>query len=87
VAWLAVAEGTLLVDELSLQREMAVFEGGNARIDVVARGATELVIGSAVKHPYPLVCGDYSVHTNAEALRRGEAGIEAARKPSHRGPR
>jgi len=34
------------------------------------------VIGSAVRHPHPLVTGTYSVHTSREALARGEAGIE-----------
>jgi hypothetical protein len=29
-----------------------------------------------VKHPHPLVTGYYSVHTNAETLIRGEAGIK-----------
>jgi redox-sensitive bicupin YhaK (pirin superfamily) len=80
VAWLAVAEGTLRVGDTPLQREMAVFEEGNARVEGIAQGETELVIGSAVKHPHPLVCGNYSVHTSREALRRGEAGIESARK-------
>jgi hypothetical protein len=76
VAWLAVNEGTLRVGDALLRREMAVFQEGNGRIDGIAQGVTEFVIGSAVKHPYPLVCGDYSVHTSVEALWRGEAGIE-----------
>jgi hypothetical protein len=33
------------------------------------------VLGSAVKHPHPLVCGYYSVHTSEPALAIGEAGI------------
>jgi redox-sensitive bicupin YhaK (pirin superfamily) len=80
VAWLAVAEGTLRVGDTPLQREMAVFEESNARVEGIAQGETELVVGSAVKHPHPLVCGNYSVHTSREALRRGEAGIESIRK-------
>jgi len=76
VAWLAVAVGTLLVDDTALRREMAVFEEGDAAIHCVARGAVELVIGSAAKHPHPLVTGYYSVHSSREALARGEAGIE-----------
>jgi len=32
------------------------------------------VIGSATKHPHPLVCGDYSVH-DEDALALGERGI------------
>jgi len=80
VAWLAVATGCLLVDELPLRREMAVFEEGRAPIEVVAQGDVEFVIASATKHPYPLVTGSYSVHTNREALLRGEAGYLAIAK-------
>jgi redox-sensitive bicupin YhaK (pirin superfamily) len=76
VAWLAVAAGTILADGAALRREMAVFEEGNAPIEVVAQGDTELVIASAPKHPHPLVTGYYSVHTSPEALVRGEQGIE-----------
>ena len=76
VAWLAVATGTVLADDAALRREMAVFEEGNAAIECVAQGEVEFVIGSAVKHPHPLVTGYYSVHTSRETLARGEAGIE-----------
>ncbi len=80
VAWLAVATGGLLVDNATLRREMAVFEEGSAPIELVAQGDAELVIASATKHPYPLVTGYYSVHTNREALVRGEAGYAAIAK-------
>lgn len=76
VAWLAVAAGTVLVDGVPLRREMAVFEEGHVPIDCVAQGDVEFVIGSAVKHPHPLVTGNYSVHTSPETLVLGEAGIE-----------
>ena len=74
VAWLAVSVGAVRVDAALIGQEMAVFEEGGARIDLAAVGDTELVIASAVKHPHPLVTGMYSVHTSAEALRRGETG-------------
>ncbi|MEH1826098.1 MAG: hypothetical protein V7L22_12150 [Nostoc sp.] len=32
-------------------------------------------MGSAVRHPYELKLGYYSVHTSAEALQAGEARI------------
>jgi len=75
VGWLAISVGSLRLGETTLRREMAVFEPGDGSIDVVAVGATEFVIGSAVKHPHPLALGSYSVHTSPEALRLGEAGI------------
>jgi hypothetical protein len=55
---------------------VAIFEEGDAPLDFVARGATEFVLGSAPRHPHPLVTGYYSVHTNAAALVRGEQEIE-----------
>src|ERR1700690_4497304 len=75
IAWLAIATGRLRVGGTSLHREMAVFEEGGASIDVVADGSVEFVIGSAVKHPHPLVTGDYSVHTSRKTLALGEVGI------------
>jgi redox-sensitive bicupin YhaK (pirin superfamily) len=80
VAWLAVATGGLIVDGQQLGREMAVFEPGFEPIEVVAHGDVELVIASAIKHPYPLVTGYYSVHTSEQALVRGEAGYAAIAK-------
>lgn len=74
VAWLAVATEGLVVDGLPVHREMVVFEEGSGPIEIVAQGDVELVIASATKHPYPLVTGYYSVHSNEEALVRGEAG-------------
>jgi hypothetical protein len=36
---------------------------------------TVFVIGSAQPHPHELALGNYSVHTNPQALRAGEAKI------------
>ena len=85
VAWLAVHEGKLHVAGAALQREMAVFEEGHDAILVRAEGATELVLGSAAKHPHPLVCGSYSVHTSERALSEGEAGIRRVASSLGRG--
>lgn len=75
VAWLAVNEGRLHVAGATVTRRMAVFEDGDGVLEVRAEGATELVVGSAARHPHPLVCGSYSVHTSERALVLGEAGI------------
>jgi len=77
IAWLALNNGKLDVSGIVLERELAVFEHGVRPIEVVAQGAAELVIGSAAKHPYPLVTGHYSVHTSRDALIEGEANIAA----------
>lgn len=80
VAWVAVASGKLRVADTTVQDEIALFEESEAAIDFTAEGDTEFVLGSAIKHPHELVLGYYSVHTSADALQRGEAGIERIRK-------
>lgn len=81
IAWLAVNRGALRTSGVRLEGEMVVFEEGSAAlIALEAIGDTELVIGSAKKHPHPLVCGYYSVHTSDEALELGEAGIRVVAK-------
>jgi len=76
VAWVSVANGALRTGRTTIGREVAVFAEGNEAIDFIAEGATEFVLGSAVKHPYDLVTGYYSVHTSQAALVKGESEIE-----------
>ncbi|MFM0163687.1 pirin family protein [Paraburkholderia sediminicola] len=76
VSWLAIDKGRLNASEPIEAGQLAVFEESDgAPIELQAEDATSFVIGSAIKHPYPLVLGRYSVHTNADALARGEAEI------------
>jgi redox-sensitive bicupin YhaK (pirin superfamily) len=75
VAWLSVDQGRLQSPETINAGQVAVFDESGVTIEVQADGATSFVFGSAVKHPHALVLGKYSVHTNAEALLRGEAEI------------
>jgi len=75
VAWLAVDKGRLQTTEAIDEGWLAVFEESSGAIEVLADDDTSFVFGSASKHPHPLVLGYYSVHTNAEALARGEAEI------------
>jgi hypothetical protein len=42
---------------------------------VEAKGETSFVLGSAIKHPFPLVLGYYSVHTSRARLDQGETEI------------
>jgi redox-sensitive bicupin YhaK (pirin superfamily) len=86
VAWLAVNEGKLHAAGAVIARRMAVFEEGDGALDLRAEGATEFVLGSAAKHPHPLVCGYYSVHTSAQALALGEAGIGKIASAMRTGP-
>jgi redox-sensitive bicupin YhaK (pirin superfamily) len=76
VAWVFAWSGHIEGPEPVVAGELAVFEESNAPLEFLARGGTEFVLGSAVKHPHDLVLGYYSVHTSAEALERGEAEIE-----------
>lgn len=75
VAWLAISAGRLDADALLHAGELVVFEDSSQAIDIVARGDTSFVLGSAVKHPHELVTGYYSVHTSQAALAQGEAEI------------
>ena len=75
VAWVAVHEGVLRTPSAVPSGEIAIFEPSEESIDFIAEGKTGFVLGSAAKHPYDLVLGNYSVHTSAETLREGEAEI------------
>jgi redox-sensitive bicupin YhaK (pirin superfamily) len=75
VAWLAVDKGTLWSREPVYAGQIAVFEESAGAIEVQADGDTSFVLGSAIKHPYPLITGYYSVHTSAAALAQGETEI------------
>jgi redox-sensitive bicupin YhaK (pirin superfamily) len=76
VAWLSVDQGRLRSSETIRAGQLAVFEESGGAIELKADGVTSFVIGSAIKHPHPLVLGRYSVHTSAEALTQGEAEIQ-----------
>jgi redox-sensitive bicupin YhaK (pirin superfamily) len=76
VAWLAVDAGSLQAHSPIRAGELAVFEESGDAIDLVADGDTSFVLGSAIKHPYPLVLGYYSVHTSRATLDQCEAEID-----------
>ena len=76
VAWLAVDEGGLRSPEPIGEGQLAVFEESDEAIELEANGDTSFVLGSAIKHPHPLVLGYYSVHTSEATLAQGEAEID-----------
>jgi redox-sensitive bicupin YhaK (pirin superfamily) len=76
VAWIAVHDGRLYAPELVSTGELVVFEDSHRAITFNAVESAGFVLGSAVKHPHELVLGHYSVHTQASALRAGEAEIQ-----------
>ena len=89
VGWAVVHTGALRASELISSGELAVFAENDTAISFEAVGQSRFVLGSAIKHPHPLVLGHYSVHTSATALQQGEAQIEHIRplaQRSHRFP-
>jgi redox-sensitive bicupin YhaK (pirin superfamily) len=76
VAWLAVDHGGLRSPEPIGEGQLAVFEDSGTAIELEADADTSFVLGSAIKHPHPLVLGDYSVHTSTATLAQGEAEID-----------
>jgi redox-sensitive bicupin YhaK (pirin superfamily) len=75
VAWIASHQGIVTTPEQVSMGEVAVFEEGDQAIEFEAHSDAGFILGSAVKHPYDLVTGHYSVHTNADSLRIGESNI------------
>jgi hypothetical protein len=75
VAWIASHHGIVTTPAQVSTGEVAVFEEGDQAITFEARSDAGFILGSAVKHPYDLVTGHYSVHTNADSLRIGESNI------------
>jgi redox-sensitive bicupin YhaK (pirin superfamily) len=79
VLWVAVAEGVVSAPDELHGGDMAAFGSSNDVIEFTAQSDAEFVLGSAVPHEHDLVLGYYSVHTSADALRKGEAQIAAIR--------
>lgn len=75
VAFTSVHTGALVAPEPIAQGEIAVFSEGGGALRFEAKVATDLIVGSAVKHPHDLVLGRYSVHTSPDALHEGETTI------------
>src|SRR6201991_74756 len=75
VAWIASHQGVVTTQGQVVEGEVAVFEEGEEEIALEAVSDAGFILGSAVKHPYDLVTGNYSVHTNPESLRIGEKNI------------
>lgn len=82
VGWLAVASGRLTGETRADAGEMVLFDPSQQPVTLAAGagGDAVFVIGSAAPHAHDLHLGNYSVHTSADALIRGEANIERLRK-------
>jgi redox-sensitive bicupin YhaK (pirin superfamily) len=80
VLWIAVNEGSIRVSGEIISNEIVIFDSKSASLTLQAQGVTNFVLGSASKHPHPLITGYYSVHTSKETLRIGEDGIKVVGK-------
>jgi hypothetical protein len=69
--------GRLQVAGDTLERELAVFDQGFTSIDFQAQEACAFLLGSTAPYPHDLHLGYYSVHSSAQALVKGEEGINA----------
>jgi redox-sensitive bicupin YhaK (pirin superfamily) len=83
VAWIAVHQGVVTTSEIVSAGEAVVFEESNGTIRFEAISDAGFILGAAVKHPYDLVTGHYSVHTNEKALEQGEKNIAAIGRRLH----
>jgi redox-sensitive bicupin YhaK (pirin superfamily) len=75
VTWIAVHQGVVTTPAKVANGELAVFEESRSAIEFEAQDDAAFILGSAIKHPHDLVLGYYSVHTNPDALEKGEANI------------
>jgi redox-sensitive bicupin YhaK (pirin superfamily) len=76
VTWIAVHKGAIQVgDEQFSKGEFVAFEPSSSPLHFTAQAGSGFILGSAIKHPYDLHCGYYSVHTSPQALQRGENRI------------
>jgi redox-sensitive bicupin YhaK (pirin superfamily) len=83
VLWIVPHTGRLATPEPNTAGELAVFKEGNRPVEFAAMTDAGFVLGSAVKHPYKLVTGYYSVHTSQAALCEGEKNIATIGKRLH----
>ena len=81
VCWVALASGRLSVPDPIEAGELVAFEPSREAIDFQAEADTEFVLGSATRHPYDLVLGNYSVHTSPASLQAGKRRIAEAQAP------
>ena len=80
VLWIAVGKGVVRTPDPVRRGELAIFAPSQEAVDFVAEAESEFMLGSAVPHPYELVTGYYSVHTNVGALAKGEQRIREIRE-------
>lgn len=78
VAWAFAFHGSPTINGDRVLRELVQFSPGAGSIVFAAgKQGARLLVGSARSHPYQLVLGSSSVHTNAESLSKGLKKIDS----------
>lgn len=77
VAWAFVFDGNAMVQGEAAGREVLLFSPqGDIEIRALGNPA-QVIVGTAVRHPHPLVIGPSSVHTTRASLDKGHQRIRA----------
>jgi len=77
VAWLLPFRGDVDLGGQTISDELAILDFTDSKVSLSSESGCQFMFGAAVRHPYPLVLGHYSVHTNKASLAAGEAHIQA----------
>ena len=76
IAWLFVYQGEISVSSERISQELLLFDQSDGRVAINAITEARALIGTAVKHDYPLVLASSSVHTNSASLEQGKVRIQ-----------
>ena len=77
VVWAFVYSGVVRIGDVACCEELVIFDREPGALHLVSDCPAGLMLGTAPRHPYPLVVGRNSVHTSAEALHASEQRIAA----------
>ena len=78
VAFAFAYEGEPAIQGERTSRELLGFEGDGS-VEISASGPASILMGSAKRHPHPLILGSSSVHTNARSLAKSAQRIRSLR--------
>jgi redox-sensitive bicupin YhaK (pirin superfamily) len=75
VAWAFVYSGKGTLNKVETFQEMVIFGSSGDGIEFRALTDCRVIVGTSEPHPYPLLTGYSSVHTNEKSLAAGENRI------------
>jgi redox-sensitive bicupin YhaK (pirin superfamily) len=80
VTWAFVFEGSAAVNDFISTGELLLLDGNGFISFAAGSDKARILVGTARKHPYKLVLGPSSVHTNAASLVKAQARIKTIRE-------